>query len=164
MSEAAADDSSSASQPKVKELRTNGTNFHLGKVSAQVQLPCTGWSDALKAQLPPADDDEKEETKKQRKAAAGAFWIIWSALGTELQNMCFDVEAGDAHALWAQLLKKFESDTAANREDVLSKFHRLRMAEGETFDAYRVRRGPIATHLSRRRTRCSCCGTTAWAT
>ena len=94
---------------------------------------------AAKSEQFDAAADAKAAEKWRAKAGLVYAQLIMVLTGPQLETLVTVSADGDAHALWASLLAKFESKTVANQSQLWSTFNSMRMEAGESIGAYATR-------------------------
>lgn len=87
--------------------------------------------------------DERHELDRQRVYNA----LISSLDDTHVGIIVTEVAEGDAQGAWRILLRKYERNTAASRNQLRRELHTLRLGDAEGVDEYKARALHIASRL-----------------
>jgi hypothetical protein len=125
--------------PLQQETQQQAAAASASSVSSSASVSAAGGKAAAAA---------KRREERQEQDRLRVYNALLSALDdTHVGIIVTEVAEGDAAGAWRILLRKYERNTAASRNQLRRELHTLRLAESETIDEYKSRGLHIAARL-----------------
>ena len=136
-------------RPSAQQVRPfDGRNFPVWKARMRAKLQAARLLHVLdepqEAATIPGSSSSGSSSKKQQNQQDADRQRVYAMLILALDDahvaiVTSEAQEGDAHAAWRVLLRMYERETTASKQQLRGELHRLKLIAGESIDAYKAR-------------------------